>query len=78
MKTAIITGITGQDGAYLSKLLLEQNYKVIGIARNLLAGNLNGLSFLNVVNDIELVEANLLDLSNIIRFLEKYKPAGNL
>ncbi|MCJ7552723.1 MAG: GDP-mannose 4,6-dehydratase [Ignavibacteriaceae bacterium] len=74
MKTAIITGITGQDGAYLSKLLLEQNYKVIGIARNLLAGNLNGLSFLNVVNDIELVEANLLDLSNIIRFLEKYKP----
>ena len=75
MKTAIITGITGQDGAYLSKLLLEQNYKVIGIARNLLAGNLNGLSFLNVVNDIELVEANLLDLSNIIRFIEKYKPA---
>lgn len=74
MKTAIITGITGQDGAYLSKLLLEQNYKVIGIARNLLAGNLNGLCFLNVVNDIELVEANLLDLSNIIRFLEKYKP----
>ncbi len=74
MKTAIITGITGQDGAYLSKLLLEQNYKVIGIARNLLAGNLNGLSFLNVVNDIELVEANLLDLSNIIRFFEKYKP----
>lgn len=74
MKTAIITGITGQDGAYLSRLLLDNNYKVIGIARNLLAGNLNGLNFLNVVNDIDLAEANLLDFSNIIRLLEKYKP----
>lgn len=74
MKTAIITGITGQDGAYLSKLLIENNYKVVGIARNLLAGNLNGLNFLNILDDIELVEANLLDFSNIIRLLEKYKP----
>lgn len=74
MKTAIITGITGQDGAYLSKLLLDKNYKVIGIARNLLAGNLNGLNFLNIVDDVDLVEANLLDFSNIIRLLEKYKP----
>ena len=46
MKTALITGITGQDGAYLSKFLLEKNYKVIGITRNLQSGNLNGLSFL--------------------------------
>lgn len=75
MKTAIITGITGQDGAYLSKFLLEQNYKVIGITRNLLAGNLNGLNFLNLLDDVELVEANLLDLSNLIRIIEKYKPA---
>lgn len=74
MKTAIITGITGQDGAYLSKLLLEKNYRVVGVARNLLAGSLNGLNFLNIVKDVELVEANLLDLSNIIRLLEKYNP----
>jgi len=74
MKTAIITGITGQDGAYLSKFLLEKDYKVIGITRNLQSGNLNGLSFLEVENDIELLEANVFDLSNIIRFLEKYKP----
>jgi GDPmannose 4,6-dehydratase len=74
MKTAIITGITGQDGAYLSRLLLEKNYKVVGVARNLLAGNLNGLNFLNITKDVELVEANLLDLSNIIRLLEKYQP----
>lgn len=74
MKTAIITGITGQDGAYLSKFLLEKNYKVIGITRSLQVGNLNGLSFLGVENDVELVEANVFDLSNIIRLLEKYNP----
>lgn len=74
MKTAIITGITGQDGAYLSKFLLEKNYKVIGISRNLQNGNLNGLDFLGVRNDVEIVEANIFDLSNIIRLLEKYRP----
>jgi GDPmannose 4,6-dehydratase len=74
MKNAIITGITGQDGAYLSKFLLQKNYRVIGITRNLLAGNLNGLNFLNILQDVELVEANILDLSNLIRILEKYKP----
>ncbi|MFZ2322557.1 MAG: GDP-mannose 4,6-dehydratase [Ignavibacteriaceae bacterium] len=74
MKTAIITGITGQDGAYLSKLLLEKGYKVIGITRSLQSGNINGLNFLGVQNDVELIEANVFDLSNIIRLLEKYKP----
>ena len=74
MKTALITGITGQDGAYLSKYLLDKNYKVIGITRNVQSGNLNGLNFLGVENDVELVEANVFDLSNIIRLLEKYKP----
>lgn len=75
MKTALITGITGQDGAYLSKLLLEKGYKVIGITRSLQSGNINGLNFLGVQNDVELIEANVFDLSNIIRLLEKYKPA---
>jgi len=74
MKTALITGITGQDGAYLSKFLLEKDYNVVGITRNLQSGNLNGLSFLGVENDVQLVEANVFDLSNIIRLLEKYKP----
>ncbi len=74
MKTAMITGITGQDGAYLSKLLLEKGYKVIGITRSLQSGNINGLNFLGIQNDVELIEANVFDLSNIIRLLEKYKP----
>lgn len=74
MKTAIITGITGQDGAYLSKLLVENNYKVIGIVRNTSAGSLKGLKYLGVAEEVELIEANLLDLSNIIRIIEKHKP----
>ncbi len=74
MKTALITGITGQDGAYLSRYLLEKDYKVIGITRNLQSGNSNGLNFLGIENDVQLVEANVFDLSNIIRLLEKYKP----
>lgn len=74
MRTAIITGITGQDGAYLTKILLEENYKVIGITRNLHSGNFLGLKYLNVFDEVELVEANLLDFSNIIRLLEKYHP----
>lgn len=75
MKTAIITGITGQDGAYLSKFLLEKGYRVIGITRSLQSGNTGGLSFLGIENEVELIEANVFDLSNIIRLLEKYKPA---
>lgn len=74
MKTAIITGITGQDGAYLSKFLIEKGYTVVGLTRSLQNGNLNGLSFLGIENDVTLTEANVFDLSNIIRLLEKYKP----
>ncbi len=74
MKTAIITGITGQDGAYLSKFLLGKDYRVIGITRSLQQGKLNGLSFLGIENNVELVEANVFDLSNIVRLLEKYQP----
>ena len=46
MKTAIITGITGQDGAYLSKLLLEKGYKVVGTTRTYNYANLKKLSHL--------------------------------
>ena len=74
MKTAIITGITGQDGAYLSKFLIEKDYTVIGLTRSIQNGNLNGLNFLGIENDVTLVEANVFDLSNIIRLLEKFKP----
>ncbi|MEK7699068.1 MAG: GDP-mannose 4,6-dehydratase, partial [Planctomycetota bacterium] len=74
MKTAIITGITGQDGAYLSSFLLNKNYRVIGIVRNASKSNVKNLKYLGVSDRITLIEANLLDLSNIIRILDKNKP----
>lgn len=74
MKTAIITGITGQDGAYLASYLLNKHYNVIGVVRNASVANVKNLKYLGVYDKIILIEANLLDLSNIIRILDKNKP----
>lgn len=74
MKKALITGITGQDGSYLSKVLLDKGYKVYGIVRESIATNRANLKFLGVEDRIELIPANLLDLSNVIRVLDMAKP----
>ena len=74
MNTAIITGITGQDGAYLSKLLLEKGYKVIGLTRKLSVSNSYGLEYLRVAKDVKLIECDLLDFTQVISILKKYKP----
>ncbi len=74
MKTAIITGITGQDGAYLSKLLLNKGYKVIGITRNTSYENLVNLLYLDVNDQIRLVNTDLLNKQSVIELLEEYKP----
>lgn len=74
-KTSIITGISGQDGAYLSRLLLRQGYRVVGLTRSYNKENLSKLAFLGIINDVEIVEANLEDLGQIIRLLQQYKPS---
>ena len=74
-KIAFVTGITGQDGAYLSKLLLENNYKVIGLVRNFKNINDAKLTYLGITSDILFEECDLLDISNIITLLKKYKPS---
>jgi GDPmannose 4,6-dehydratase len=71
MKTALITGISGQDGAYLSKLLLEKGYRVIGGDRRTASGSLWRLDELGVLNDIDLVDFELAELTNIQRVIEK-------
>jgi GDPmannose 4,6-dehydratase len=73
LKTAIISGISGQDGAYLSELLLKNNYKVIGLVRNA-QSNLKGLSYLGVREDVEVILCDLLNKQQIIQLLQKYKP----
>lgn len=74
MKTALITGISGQDGAYLSKLLLEKSYKVIGITRNNHTYNLSKLKYLKIDQDVIVEECELTDAISLMRILQKYKP----
>lgn len=72
MRNALITGISGQDGAYLSKLLLEKGYRVIGGDRRTSSGSLWRLEYLGVINDIEITDFELAEFTNIYRTIEKY------
>ena len=73
-KTALVTGISGQDGAYLSKLLLEKDYHVVGAIRRSASENLARLKYLNIDRDVEIVECELLEISNIVKVLESCRP----
>lgn len=75
MQTALIIGITGQDGAYLAQLLLSKGYKVIGVTRNIIEPELKNLRFLGISNEIELVELVHLDQNRIGKIIQKYQPA---
>ena len=72
-KRAVITGITGQDGAYLAQLLLDKGYTVFGTFRRTSSVNFWRLDELGVTDhpNLHLVEYDLTDLSNTIRLLEK-------
>ena len=74
MKIALILGVTGQDGSYLSKLLFEKGYKVIGTTRDLVNSNKRNLKYLQIENSIELIELRELDFENIKKTIRKYRP----
>ncbi len=76
MKIAMITGITGQDGAYLAELLLDKGYKVVGTYRRTSTVNFWRLESLGIAAhaNLELVEHDLTDQGNSIRLIQKYKP----
>ncbi len=73
-KTALITGITGQDGAYLSKFLLEKGYHVCGTYRRASIVNLDRCDCLGIKDSIDLLSMDLTDLGGILRVLERVKP----
>jgi GDPmannose 4,6-dehydratase len=73
-KKALITGITGQDGAYLAQLLLSKGYEVYGAFRRSASSNFWRLEELGVANQIKMVSFDLLEYSNIQRTLEKVQP----
>ena len=76
-KTAFITGVTGQDGAYLSKFLLEKGYEVHGLLRRSASADVVGsrLKWLGIADKIVLHDGNLTDLSGLIRVLQDVRPA---
>ena len=74
MKTALITGITGQDGAYLSRLLLKNDYRVIGLVRSNKKATLTGLQYLDIEKEIVFEECDLMDMPQLIRLLRQYEP----
>lgn len=74
MKRALITGITGQDGAYLAKFLVEKGYKVFGAYRRSSTRNFWRLHYLDVKKDVELLPMDLLDQSSIQFAMETAEP----
>ncbi|MEW6675149.1 MAG: GDP-mannose 4,6-dehydratase [Nitrospirota bacterium] len=73
-KKALITGITGQDGAYLAKLLLEKGYEVYGACRRTSGIMSWRLEELGILDKIKLIYMDLLELTNIMRVIERIKP----
>jgi GDPmannose 4,6-dehydratase len=72
----LITGVTGQDGAYLSQFLLRKGYRVVGMLRRSASSDVIGerLRWLGIYNDIELVDGDLLDLSSLFRIMQSVAP----
>jgi len=76
MKRALITGVTGQDGAYLAQLLLGKGYKVYGLLRRSASAEVidERLRWLGIAGDVEMVDGNLTDLSSLLSAMREVKP----
>ena len=72
MRTALITGITGQDGSYLAELLLKKGYRVIGVARRSSTVTYERINHL--LDDITVVQGDLHDQGSLLSLLEEYEP----
>lgn len=75
-KSAVITGVTGQDGAYLAQLLLSKGYRVVGVARRSSHYGMatHRLDWLGITKDVEIVDGDLLDLGGMARIVRDVKP----
>ncbi|RIK43795.1 MAG: GDP-mannose 4,6-dehydratase [Chloroflexi bacterium] len=72
MPTALITGVTGQDGSYLAEFLLDQGYTVIGMVRR--TSTINFERIQHIQDRIELVQGDLLDQSSLMSILDEHRP----
>ena len=71
-KTALITGVTGQDGSYLAELLLREGYRVVGMTRRTSTDVHERIQ--HIVDDIEFVSGDLLDQSSMTSIVARVKP----
>jgi len=74
VKSALICGITGQDGAYLAQYLLGQGYRVTGTSRDAQVGRPNNLSRIGIHHDIQLLSMALNDFRSVIQVLDRTRP----
>jgi GDPmannose 4,6-dehydratase len=72
MPTALITGIVGQDGSYLAELLLSKGYRVVGMDRSVSLVSYERIE--HIQDEIEIVQADLLDQSSLVELMEVYRP----
>lgn len=72
MPTALITGITGQDGSYLAEFLLEKGYRVVGMVRRSSTVTFGRIE--HIQDDIELTQGDLHDQSSLVDLIEEYRP----
>lgn len=73
-KTAIISGVSGQDGAFLAKLLIDKGYHVVGASRDVERASLSFLKKLKILDSIEMISLSPLDLMGMITSIKKYNP----
>lgn len=74
MTVALICGVSGQDGAYLSSFLLKKGYKIIGSSRDAELSSFSNLRHLNIFNDVELISLSPTDFRSVISAIKKHKP----
>jgi GDPmannose 4,6-dehydratase len=73
-KHALITGITGQDGAYLAKFLVDQGYEVYGLLARRATKTTWRLQYLGILSKIKLIEGDLIDVTSLIRAIQEAQP----
>ncbi len=74
MKTALICGVSGQDGSWLARLLLEKGYRVVGTSRDAQLSSFRGLRRLGVLKRVELLSMGLNDFRSVLQVLKRIEP----
>ncbi|MBW7960645.1 GDP-mannose 4,6-dehydratase [Microgenomates bacterium UTCPR1] len=73
-KTALVTGILGQDGPYLAKLLLSKGYRVYGLIRRYSNPNFSNLDFVGVTDEVDYVEGDMNDEASLLNLIRTIRP----